>query len=134
MRLLCAAVIFISTQIHGCKRSDQIFTTSEVLGLYVCNVPGSAQSVELRRDGTFVQSIGADAKRTTYSGKWALVNSADGFTVELEDYHFEWPSGVSSLSGPGIWNASARRTRDGNILLMISEDDGLYCILSNQRT
>src|SRR5438046_2463583 len=133
MRALCAVLICFSSQLCGCKRSDQTFTTSDVLGLYTCNIPeGFVQSVELRRDGTYVQSVVDRSENRTYSGEWKLTNVGDEFHVEMYDYHFEWPSYLRPPLVPGIWSAGAMRTREGSILLAISAGYGLYCTRSSQ--
>ena len=53
-RIVIAALIAMCVLLQACKRSGAALTAADVPGLYVCNIPGPVQTIELRRDGTFV--------------------------------------------------------------------------------
>jgi hypothetical protein len=95
-------------------------------------MPGPEQTVDLRKDGTFVQTIGSNPESRTYHGHWGVENSKVGSQVMLLPYRFEWPPHLGPPS-TGAWLAFARHARDGRLFLVVSEDDGLYCIRGAQR-
>jgi hypothetical protein len=128
-RIVFATLALICVQLQACKRSGAALTNADLPGLYVCNLPGSLQTVELRKDATFVQTIADGSEHTTYYGHWGLERS--GFQVMLLPYHFEWPSYLGPPS-VGAWVATAKYSGDGRMLLAVSEDDGLYCIRGNE--
>jgi hypothetical protein len=128
MRILVYSLVACScVQVQACKRSPSAIIASELPGLYVCNLPGAVQSVDLRVDGEFVQAIGTGPEGKIHRGHWGFETSEVGPHVMLLPYHFQWPS---YLVPPrtGAWVAEAKRDRDGSMLLVISEDDGLYCV------
>ena len=132
-RIVIAAPIAMCVLLQACKRSGAALTTADLPGLYVCNIPGPVQTVELRRDGTFVQVVvGNDSESRTYSGHWSVETAEVESQVMLLPYHFEWPSYLGRPS-TGAWFAEAKHTRAGGMLLVVSEDDGLYCVRDNQR-
>jgi hypothetical protein len=127
-RLVLASFVFVGS----CKPSEPALTTADVTGLYVCNMLGPVQTVELRKDGTFVQTIGGDPESRTYHGHWGVENSKIGSKVMLLPYRFEWPLHLGPPS-TGAWMAAAKHARDGRLFLVVSKDDGLYCTRGDQR-
>ncbi len=119
-------LVLVSFHFAACKSSNAQLTAADMPGLYVCNIPEHREMVHLRADGTFVQTIGNDSQREVYHGHWSVETSEVGFQVMLLPYHFEWPSYLGPRS-TGAWVAMIRRSRGGNVLLIVSDDDGLYC-------
>ena len=103
-KIAYAALICSWIQAQGCKRTAATLTATDLPGVYVCNLPGVVQTVELRADRTFVQAIGTGPERKTYDGRWSVVESGLGPDVTMWPYHFEWPSHLGP-SGVGAWVA-----------------------------
>src|SRR5712671_6058867 len=107
-----------------CKRAPVDSTLTDVAGVYTCNIPGPEQTIQLRGDGTSVQTIGTGPEARTYEGHWRLLSSDVSSQVTVFPYRVEWPS-YAGVGPPetGGWIAIAKPARDGSIRLIVSEDD-----------
>jgi len=119
-----AAAIVVSAAMCGCK-SEVPLSIEDLPGYYICNLPGPAQTVELRKDGTFTQTI-ESADFGIYVGHWTTDAPAVKVHVMLSPYHFHWPSDIAIGDKMGLWMANAKRS-SRRVLLVVDDDDGLYC-------
>jgi hypothetical protein len=118
---LIVAVLLLPT---GCNRNLPL-AQSDLPGLYVCNLPGPQQTIDVRNDGTFTQTIGKDDQRT-YRGRWTAQSSETALHIMFRPYRFEWPTFIPGSQETGDWIPIARRTRD-SVVLVLSDGDGLFC-------
>src|SRR3954471_5581006 len=109
--------------VAGCKEEVPL-AQEDIPGVYLCNLPGPRQTIDVLPDGTFRQVIG-DGKENSYHGRWTAGTSGIGFHVMLRPYHFKWPSYIPVAAETGDWIPVVKRTRKG-VILVVSDGDGLY--------
>jgi hypothetical protein len=117
--------VLVSVALLRC-RSEVPLAREDLPGRYTCNLPGPVQTLELRSDGTFVQTVGGADEMVAYTGDWTTDAPAAKVNVMLRPYHFYWPEHLVKPGTIGGWFAAARRI-SGAAALIVNDDEGLYC-------
>ena len=84
----------------------------KVYGIYVASYPFGTETITLKRDGTFVQSIAIEQKETvTVRGTWELETGTEETRVTFHgarvvDDNFDHPKKGWQTAPTGLWSLS----------------------------
>jgi hypothetical protein len=94
---------------------------SELFGTYVATYD-SAESLELRRDGTYKHMTGRHG-RLIETGEWIVTTDKDGSTgVGLRHFFMNWPDDVAGSGQVADWGTYAEVEPNGTVRLAIPGD------------